>query len=68
MVMDGAITQPQVPVGTFKTFGEYGPPYQVGEALRPVGDGDWMVSITLIESGEVTEYRLSHLLEDPNAV
>ena len=60
-------TPQQVPVGKIKSFGPFGPKYEVGRPLRPVGDGDWMVAITLVESGETTEYRLSRLLEDPEA-
>jgi hypothetical protein len=57
---------PSVPIGSFKSFGP-GPKYQVGELVGPFGDDDWLVKITLIETGEQIEYRLSHLLEDPEA-
>ena len=68
MAQAHSIAIPQhVPVGKIKTFGPFGPKYEVGEVLRSVGDNDWMVSITLVESGEVTEYRLSRLLDDPEA-
>lgn len=58
---------PQIPVGRIKTFGALGPKYQVGEPLCPLADGDWMIHTTLIETGEVIEYRLSQLLMDPDA-
>ena len=58
---------PYVPVGALKSFG-IGPVYQVGRPLRQLENGDWMTEITLVESGEVTEYRLSQLLQDPDAV
>ncbi|MGX2975709.1 DUF5397 family protein [Ursidibacter arcticus] len=57
----------QVPTGAIKTFGEFGIPYQVGEADIELPDGDILVNITLIESGEQEKYRLSKLLNDPNA-
>ena len=44
--------QPSVPCGVIKTFGEFGPKYQVGQPLRPLDDGDWMIEVTLIETGE----------------
>ena len=66
--MQAAPTMPVVPVGKIKSLGKFGEPYEVGQPLRPIGNGDWMVKITLIKSGEVTEYRLSRLLTDPDAV
>ena len=56
-----------VPTGEIKTFGPLGPKYEVGQPLRPLDDGDWMIEIVLVETGETAEYRLRHLVEDPNA-
>jgi hypothetical protein len=61
------IESPAVPVGTIKSFGPVGPKYEVGQALRELEDGDWMIEITLVESGEKAEYRLTHLINDPEA-
>lgn len=58
---------PTVPVGKIKCFGHFGPKYEVGPALRQLDDGDWMVEITLVESDEKTEYRLTRLIDDPEA-
>jgi hypothetical protein len=57
---------PNVPVGKIKTLG-IGPKYQVGHPIHPLGGGDWLVSILLIETGERTEYRLAQILDDPEA-
>ncbi|MGX3020366.1 DUF5397 family protein [Ursidibacter sp. B-7004-1] len=57
----------QVPTGMIKTFGDLGIPYQVGEPDKQLPDGDILVNITLIQSGEQEKYRLSKLLNDPNA-
>jgi Family of unknown function (DUF5397) len=57
-----------VPQGTIKSFGAFGPKYEVREPLRPLADGDWMIKIKLLDSGEAIEYRRSHLLNDPQAV
>jgi hypothetical protein len=57
-----------VPQGTIKSFGAFGPKYEVCEQLRPLADGDWMIQIKLLDSGEAIEYRRSHLLNDPQAV
>lgn len=62
-----ALKTPEVPLGAVKTFGALGPIYKVGEPLHPLDDGDWMVEIFLVETGEKTEYRLTHLKQDPKA-
>ena len=66
--MHAVTTPPPVPVGEIKSFGPFGPKYEVGRALHQLDDGDWMVEITLVESGEQAEYRLTHLSDDPAAL
>lgn len=56
---------PAVPVGKIKSFGAFGPKYEVREALRALDDGDWMVEVMLVETGEKAEYRLTHVNDDP---
>jgi len=58
---------PPVPIGEIKSFGPFGPKYEVGQPLYQLDDGDWMVEITLVESGEKAEYPLTHLSDDPEA-
>lgn len=58
---------PAVPVGHIKSFGAFGPKYEVGKALHALEDGDWMIEVTLVETGEKAEYRLTHLNDDPEA-
>lgn len=58
---------PAVPVGQIKSFGAFGPKYEVGEPLRVLDDGDWMIEVTLVETGEKAEYRLTHVNDDPEA-
>lgn len=65
--MQTVVAPPSIPVGKIKSFGPFGPKYEVGSALRHLNDGDWMIEITLVETGEKTEYRLSRLTEDPEA-
>ena len=57
-----------IPVGEFKSFGPVGPKYQVCNPLRKMGDGDWIIEVMLIESGEKAEYRLSKIHQDPAAI
>ncbi len=65
--MRAVIAPPSIPVGKIKSFGPFGPKYEVGQALRQLIDGDWMIEVTMVETGEKAEYRLSHLSDDPEA-
>jgi hypothetical protein len=58
---------PQISVGQIKTFGSLGPKYEVRSLLSPMENGDWLVEIVLVETGEVTEYRYSRMINDPEA-
>jgi hypothetical protein len=51
-------------IGVFRTFGDYGPMYEVlGPAPRgPKGE---MVAIRVFDSGEELDYPLADVLEDP---
>lgn len=59
---------PPIPVGKIKTFGAMGEEYEVGQPLRQLEDGDWLVAIKLIKTGETAEYRLTHICDDPEAL
>jgi len=65
--MQDAAPAPAVPIGRIKSFGPFGPKYEVGRPLHPVANGDWMIEVTLVESGETAEYSLAHMTEDPEA-
>lgn len=65
--MQVTITPPTVPSGQIKSFGPFGPKYEVGKPLRQLEDGDWMVEVIIVESGEKAEYRLTRLSNDPEA-
>jgi hypothetical protein len=67
IAMHAVVAPPAVPVGKIKSFGPFGPKYEVGHALRQLDDGDWMIEVTMVESGEKAEYRWTHLLDDPEA-
>jgi Family of unknown function (DUF5397) len=58
---------PFVPKGIFKTFGPLGPAYEVGLPVRQLENGDWLVDITVLESGEKLEYPLTSVFFDPDA-
>ena len=65
--MRALIAPPAVPVGKIKSFGPSGPKYEVGPPLRRLADGDWLVEVTMVETGEKAEYRLTRLSDDPEA-
>ena len=65
--MQTIIDAPKIPTGALKSFGHFGPKYEVGHAVRQLHDGDWLIEVTMVESGEKAEYRLSHLENDPEA-
>jgi hypothetical protein len=54
-------------VGLVKSFGPFGPKYRVGRVLRPLEDGDWLIEIAMLETGESAEYRLTRMQDDPVA-
>ena len=61
------VVAPSLHIGKIKSFGAFGPKYEVGRALRPLEDGDWLVEVKMVETGETAEYRMSHLFDDPEA-
>ena len=61
------VAPPFIPVGRIKTFGPNGPKYEVGKPVKALPDGDWSVEVIVLETGERAEYRLTHLLDDPDA-
>jgi hypothetical protein len=65
--MNAVVNPPPVPVGKIKSFGELGPKYEVAQPLYQLEDGDWMIEIKMIETGEKAEYRLTHINDDPEA-
>jgi hypothetical protein len=53
-----------------KASGAVHPKYRAGELIRKLPDGDWFVLITLFHSTiwmEKTDYRLSRIMQDPDA-
>lgn len=65
--MRNVVAPPPTPIGKTKSLGPFGPKYEVGCAIHRLDDDDWMVEITLIETGEKTLYRLSRIEDDPQA-
>lgn len=52
-------------IGSIRTFGDYGPMYEVTGPAPDSPKGEPMVSILVIESGETLDYELELVLADP---
>ena len=52
-------------IGTVRTFGLFGPAYQVLGASWVEENDDYMLHIKVLESGEEAEYPLLQALNDP---
>ena len=65
--MATAVTQPvAIPVGTIKSFGPWGPEYEILGPAAPE-DGKQMIKIVIVRTGEETTYSFDAMLEDPEA-
>jgi hypothetical protein len=59
------IPQPTSLVGTWRRFGPVGPVYEIIAAGAELPDGDRMMRVRVIESGEEVDYRFTDILDDP---
>lgn len=55
-------------VGTWRRFGDVGPVYEIIGLGKDLPGHGRMMRIRVIESGEEVDYRLTDLLEDPQAI
>jgi hypothetical protein len=56
---------PQSLVGTWRRFGTVGPVYEIISAGEELSDGDQVMRVRVLETGEEVDYRLAAILEDP---
>jgi len=59
------VPQPMTLVGTWRRFGPAGPVYEIIAAGKELADGDRMMRIRVVESGEEVDYRFTDILDDP---
>lgn len=52
-------------IGTWRRFGALGPVYEIIGEGRLLADGDRLMRIRVVESGEEVDYKLTAILEDP---
>lgn len=57
--------EPSALIGTWRRFGPVGPVYEIIGTLGDLPDGDILMRVRVLESGEEADYRLTHVLEDP---
>jgi hypothetical protein len=61
-------TQPvAIPVGTIKSFGPYGPEYEVLGPAEPE-NGARQIKVVIVRTGEETTYGYDEMLADPEAL
>jgi hypothetical protein len=56
---------PQALVGTWRRFGAVGPVYEIVAAGQPLTNGDCIMRVRVVESGEEIDYHLTQILKDP---
>jgi hypothetical protein len=52
-------------VGTWRRFGPVGPVYEIIAVGNELPDGDYMMRVRVVESGEEVDYRFTDILDDP---
>jgi hypothetical protein len=57
--------QPANLVGTWRRFGVVGPVYEIIGSGTELPDGDRLMRIRVVETGEEVDYRLAEILNDP---
>jgi hypothetical protein len=65
--LEATLTQPaSIPVGAIKSFGPYGPEYEVLGQAQPE-HGKNMVRIVLVRTNEEVTYEYDAMMQDPEA-
>jgi hypothetical protein len=54
-------------IGQFRTFGPFGPAYQVLDSVKQDAKGEWLLRVQILETGEETEYPYAQAANDPEA-
>lgn len=57
--------QPANLVGTWRRFGAIGPVYEIISSGTELSDGDRLMRVRVVETGEEVDYRLAEILDDP---
>ena len=52
-------------VGTWRRFGPVGPVYEIIGQDKALENGDWLMRVRIVETGEEVAYKLTDILDDP---
>jgi Family of unknown function (DUF5397) len=66
-VIQSTISPNGIPVGRINSFSPLGPKYRIEQAIRQLDDGDWLVEISMTETGDRMKYRWTDLINHPEA-
>lgn len=55
----------QAVIGTWRRFGLVGPVYEILGEERELPDGDHLMRVRVVETGEEIDYKLTDILDDP---
>ena len=56
---------PQAVVGTWRRFGLVGPVYELMAKKGDLQNGDSLMRVRVVETGEEVDYKLTDILDDP---
>ncbi|MEA1650972.1 hypothetical protein FBZ89_104251 [Nitrospirillum amazonense] len=56
---------PQGIIGTWRRFGVVGPVYEIVSKEKDLPDGDTLMRVRVVETGEEVAYKLTDILDDP---
>ncbi len=59
------VIAPEHLLGTWRRFGSAGPVYEIIAAGCELPDGDRIMRVRVVETGEEVDYRLGEILDDP---
>jgi hypothetical protein len=59
------IPEPPKLVGSFRRFGPVGPVYRIIASGAEKDDGDVVMRVRVVESGEELDYPFSSIIQDP---
>jgi hypothetical protein len=59
------LPQPANLVGTWRRFRAVGPVYEIIGSGKELPDGDRLMRVRVVETGEEVDYRFTAILDDP---
>lgn len=59
------LPQPRSLIGTWRRFGINGPVYEIVGIGNELAEGDRLMRIRIVETGEEVDYRFTDIVDDP---